>query len=148
MKNISKMLFTLLIGFAGAIIFEYFKLPLPWLIGPIVITSIVVKLYSTLPIEEPKVLSSPAKAILGLMIGSAFVPAILNHIGSYIISLCIVIPFVFVIALGGTFYYWKFLGLDRMTAFFSAMPGGILVMVSMKMDYGVQMKLLKSLSVH
>ncbi|MDX1808224.1 MAG: AbrB family transcriptional regulator [Sulfurospirillaceae bacterium] len=136
MKNIAKVLLTLFIALIGAVIFEYFKLPLPWLIGPIVIISIVVKLFPTLPMEEPKIFSSPAKAILGLTIGSAFVPAILNHLGSYMISLCIVVPFILVIAVGGTFYYWKFLGLDRMTAFFSAMPGGILVMVSIGEEMG------------
>lgn len=135
MKNISKALFALFFGFIGAIIFEYFDLPIPWLIGPIVITSIVVKFF-TLPIKEPIMFSPPAKAILGLTIGSAFVPEILNHIGSWLISLSIVIPFVFIIAIGGTFYYWKFLSLDRMTAFFSAIPGGILVMVSIGEEMG------------
>lgn len=134
-KDVLKVIFALFVGFIGAVIFVYFDLPLPWLIGPIIITSIVVKVF-TLPIKDPKMFSSPAKAVLGLTIGSAFVPEILSHLSSYIINLCIVIPFVFLIAIGGTLYYWKFLGLDKITAFFSAMPGGILVMVAIGEEMG------------
>ena len=131
----SQVLLSLFIGLFGSLIFIYLKLPLPWLLGSISAMAIASRL-TFLPTKSPKVLSPPARTILGLMIGSAFTPAILGYIGNFITSLVMIIPFVFIIAVCGVYYYWKILGHDKMTAFFSAMPGGLLEMVAIGESMG------------
>jgi len=126
---------SLLIGFIGAIIFIYLELPLPWLLGSITAMAIASRL-TFIPVKNPKMLSPPARSILGLMIGSAFTPAIIQYIGNYLVSLVLIIPFVIIIAICGVFYYWKILGHDKITSFFSAMPGGLLEMIAIGESMG------------
>lgn len=126
---------SLFIGLIGAIIFIYLKLPLPWLLGSITAMAIASRI-TIIPAENPKVLSPPARSILGLMIGSAFTPAIVQNVGNYIVSLVMILPFVIVIAISGIYYYWKILGHDKITAFFSAMPGGLLEMIAIGESMG------------
>ena len=130
-----QVLLSLFIGLFGSILFIYLKLPLPWLLGSIA-TMAVASRIPFLPIKSPKILSPPARTILGLMIGSAFTPAMLGYIGNFITSLVMIIPFVFMIAVCGVYYYWKILGHDKMTAYFSAMPGGLLEMVAIGESMG------------
>lgn len=123
------MIFAMLIATIGAIIFIYLHLPLPWLLGSIVITSIVIR-FKQIKIKKPNVyLTSPARIIIGVTIGSAFTPAILAELHNYIYSLLFVIPYVIITALLGVVYYYRFLGFDKKTAYFAAMPGGVIEMV-------------------
>lgn len=126
---------SLCIGFFGALIFIYLKLPLPWLLGSISAMAIASRI-NIIPAKNPKALSPAARTVLGLMIGSAFTPSIFEYIHNYLISLVMVIPFVFTIAICGVFYYWKVLGHDKITSFFSAMPGGLLEMVAIGESMG------------
>ena len=97
---------SLFIGLVGAIIFIYLTFPLPWLLGSISAMAIASR-FTIIPAKNPKVLSPPARCILGLMIGSAFTPAIFQNVGNYIVSLVMILPFVIIIALCGIYYYWK-----------------------------------------
>ncbi|MFV0480993.1 MAG: AbrB family transcriptional regulator [Campylobacteraceae bacterium] len=124
-----KMLLLLLIGLLGVFVFKLLHLPLPWLLGPIVISAIVTR-YPKLPIARPAILSIPARLVLGLAIGSTFTPAIFPYISSYLYSLIFIFPFVILIAIFGTWYYIRVAKMDVMTAFFSTMPGGLLEMVT------------------
>jgi hypothetical protein len=129
------VLLSLFIGLLGALIFIYLKLPLPWLLGSISSAAIASRI-TFIPTKNPKMLSPPARAVLGLMIGSAFAPSMIQYIGSFITSLVMIIPFIFTIAICGVYYYWKILGHDKMTAFFSAMPGGLLEMIAIGESMG------------
>lgn len=86
------MLLALLVAFCGSLIFIYLHLPLPWLLGSIFATSILIR-FQKIPIQSPKLFSAPARILIGLAIGSAFTPAILNYIPQYTISLLLVVPF-------------------------------------------------------
>ena len=122
------VMIALFIGYLGAIVFSFLHTPLPWLLGSITAVAIATR-FSFIPLHSPKVFSSPARAILGITIGSAFHPGILHYFGSFLSSILLIIPFVFVISYFGMMYYWKFLKFDKLSAYFSAMPGGLLEMV-------------------
>ena len=132
MNNISpylKMILTLICGIIGSIVFIYINLPLPWLLGSIFITSILIR-FEKFPIIKPNyIFSSPARIIIGVTIGSAFTPAILEQLDIYFYSLLLVIPYTVLTALIGMLYYWKYLNFDKRTAYFSSMPGGVIEMV-------------------
>ena len=132
MKNYSpyfKMILALICGIIGSIIFIYINLPLPWLLGSIFITSLLIR-FEKFPIIKPNyIFSSPARIIIGVTIGSAFTPAILEQLHLYFYSLLLVIPYTIFTALFGMYYYWKYLGFDKKTAYFSSMPGGVIEMV-------------------
>lgn len=130
-----QVILSLVIGLIGAIIFIYLELPLPWLLGSITAMAIASR-FTFIPAKNPKILSPPARSILGLMIGSAFTPSIIQYMGNYIVSLVMILPFVLIIAICGVYYYWKILGHDKLTAFFSAMPGGLLEMIAIGESMG------------
>ena len=134
-KGVFPVFMSLLIGSVGGGIFYMLKTPLPLILGPITAISIASR-FSFIPLKSPKFFSSPARAILGITIGSAFNPAILHYLGSFISSLLLVIPFVIIISFFGMLYYWKFLKFDKTSAYFSAMPGGLLEMVMLAESLG------------
>lgn len=128
MTSFYKMLLATFIGFCGAILFIFLNLPLPWLLGAIFTSSIAMR-FENLPIQSPKIFSTPARIIIGLTIGSAFTPQILEQLHIYFFSILLIIPYTILVALAGTYYYYKFLSFDKKTAFFSSMPGGVIEMV-------------------
>lgn len=127
-KSLFKMSFTLSISCLGSVVFIYLSLPLPWLLGAIFASSILMR-FENLPIKTPKVFSTPARIIIGLTIGSAFTPEILKFLDVYFLSLLLVIPFTILTIVCGMYYYIKILDFDRKTAYLSSMPGGVIEMV-------------------
>lgn len=129
---------TLFIAAIGALIFQYIGTPLPWMLGPIASLIITSRLKS-IRLAPPKILSIPARAVLGTIIGSAFTPQILSYLGGYVFSLAFIIPFVVLITLSGYWYYHKILGFDTPTAYFSSVPGGLLEMVTLAESYNANL---------
>lgn len=132
---VPKLVLTLIIGTMGALIFRVAHLPLPWLLGSIVTTAIASR-FDVLPIYRPKVLTGPARTVLGITIGSAFTPQVAQGIVTFLPSLLMIIPFIVIIGFAGVWYYWKVVKFDTMTAFFSTMPGGLMEMVSIAEEMG------------
>lgn len=123
-----KMILALLIGVLGSILFIYLNLPLPWLLGSIFASSIAMR-FNNLPIKTPKSFSPPARVLIGLTIGSAFTPEILQYLHIYFYSLLLVIPYTIITIICGMFYFYKLQGFDKKTAYLSSMPGGVIEMV-------------------
>ena len=123
-----QMLLAIFIGAVGSVLFIYLHLPLPWLLGAIFTSSIAMG-FQNLPIQSPKIFSTPARVIIGLTIGSAFTPQILEQLHIYFFSILLIIPYTILVAFAGMYYYYKVLNFDKRTAFFSSMPGGVIEMV-------------------
>lgn len=128
MQQLSQMLLALFIGLLGSILFIFLHLPLPWLLGAIFTTSIAMR-FENLPIQSPRVFSAPARILIGLIIGSAFTPQILEFLHIYLFSILLIIPYSIIVTFAGMYYYVRFLRFDRKTAFFSSTPGGVVEMV-------------------
>lgn len=127
-KSLLKMLFTLLISCLGSILFIYLSLPLPWLLGSIFASSFLMR-FENLPIQSPKLFSTPARIMIGLTIGSAFTPEILQFLDIYFLSLLLIIPYTILTIVFGMYYYHRLIGFDKKTAYLSSMPGGVIEMV-------------------
>ena len=124
MQQLSQMLLAIFIGFLGSVLFILLHLPLPWLLGAIFTTSIAIR-FEKLPIQNPKLFSAPARIFIGLIIGSAFTPQILEYLHLYFFSILLIIPYCILVTFAGMYYYVKVLKFDRKTAFFSSTPGGV-----------------------
>ena len=83
LTNLLQMLLAIFIGVMGSILFIFLHLPLPWLLGAIFTSSIAIR-FQNIPISSPKVFSTPARIIIGLTIGSAFTPEILENLNTYL----------------------------------------------------------------
>lgn len=134
-KTIVKQIFSIFIATIGAVCFMYLYLPLPWLLGSIVATFLATR-FKGAPLEKSNSLLIVARVTIGIILGSSFTPELLHQIKEYIFSLLFVIPYVFMTAFVGMWYYVKVLKFDKITAYFSAMPGGLVEMVIIGKEMG------------
>jgi len=129
-----RVLLCLAIAVAGSLVFLYLRLPLPWFLGAL--TFCLVASAAGAPMERPAFLSVPMRAVLGIAVGTAFTPALFAQAGAMFWSLMLLLPFMIGIIVVGTWFFERFAGCDRPTAFFCAVPGGLTDMVSMAADAG------------
>ena len=132
---INAMVFSLL----GVGLFLYLNLPLPWLLGAIFPLLFLSRL-KKLSLQAPKPLIHPARALLGVAIGSSFTPHILSSFDIYMVSLAFMLPFLVCLIGIGYFYYFKVIGYDKKTSMFCALPGGLLEMTIMCESQGAHLK--------
>ena len=118
----------------GAALFVYLKAPLPIFLGAL--TASMIASILGVPIKRPRSLSTPIRIVLGLAIGSAFTPALLDRIDELAISLALVVPFTAAITAAGYVFYRYIAGFDAPTSFFVSVPGGLTDMVFMAKDAG------------
>jgi hypothetical protein len=93
-----------------------------------------------LPVTRPKPLSIPMRATLGVAVGSAYTPALLDRLGGMASSLLLLIPFMVVIIGLGMLFYERVGKFDRPTAFYAAVPGGLTDMTAMAEDSGANVR--------
>ncbi|MCL4765628.1 MAG: AbrB family transcriptional regulator [Hyphomicrobiaceae bacterium] len=122
------------VGGIGALVFLTLELPLPWFLGAL--TFCLAASVLNAPLERPRVMSIPVRAVLGVAIGAAFTPALLAMLGGMAGSLLLVVPFMLVLMFAGMAFFERVARFDRPTAFFCAVPGGLTDMVTMASDAG------------
>ncbi|SNR87524.1 MULTISPECIES: AbrB family transcriptional regulator [unclassified Azospirillum] len=120
---------ALCLGAGGGYLFFRLHVPLAFMMGAMLATTMAALF--RLPVGVPPVLRSWMVVVLGIMLGSAFHPSLLSHIGEWGYSLAGLGLYIIVCASAGLFYLKKAAGYDRVTAYFSAMPGGFNEMVMM-----------------
>ncbi len=126
------------LGALGAYVFYVLKLPLPWFLGAL--TACLVASVARLPIQRPRELSIPMRAVLGVAVGSAYTPALLDRLPGMATSLLLLIPFMVVIIGLGVAFYERVAKFDRPTAFYAAVPGGLTDMTTMAEDSGANVR--------
>ncbi len=129
---------ALIAGACGATIFYILKLPLPWFLGAL--TACLVASVANLPVQRPSPLSIPMRAVLGVAVGSAYTPALLDRLPGMAGSLLLLIPFMLVVIAMGMLFYERVGRFDRPTAFYSAVPGGLTDMTTMAEESGANVR--------
>ncbi|MEM1365120.1 MAG: AbrB family transcriptional regulator [Pseudomonadota bacterium] len=114
---------SFLVAGAGVVVFHFLRLPLPWLLGPIV--ACLVAALAGLPMQGIKPLNDAMRTILGVAVGATFTSAILISMIGMWSTLALIPLMIACIGLIGVPYFKKLWGLDAPTAYYSAMPGGL-----------------------
>jgi len=117
------MILSLGIGLVGGWVFYMITMPLPWMIGAMVFTAAAA--LSGAKLVQPKRLRLAMVAILGVMLGSAFSPDTLDKIGAWPVTLICLLIFSLLSTVVGTLLLIRFGRYGRVTAYFSAAPGGL-----------------------
>jgi membrane AbrB-like protein len=122
------------IGLAGGFLFQRLNLPLPFMLGAMTACTIAALLKA--PVAAPPVIRPPMSAVIGVLLGSGFSPAVVSqlpHWWSAVLGLLL-----FMVACGSTvvFYFRRVGGYDPTTAFFSGMPGGLVEMIELGEERG------------
>ena len=98
-------------------------LPLPWLLGAMIGTTIAA--VSGLPIRGPNRLRPLVLPVIGVMLGSGVTSEILMKMLDFGPALGLLVPFLVASAIV-SFVVYRFIGrFDGVTAYFCAMPGGL-----------------------
>jgi len=124
---IGSIVLALALGGLGGWLGKLVGLPLPWMIGALLATTAAA--IAGLPVAMATPLRTAMTAILGVLLGSRFAPEILGQAGQWLISLSMLVPFIVVSTALGYVYFRRHCGYDRITAYFSATPGGLQEMV-------------------
>ena len=120
---------ALLIGAVSGVLAAAIGLPLPWMLGPMIGTTIAA--LARAPIVAPLGLRTMFLPILGVMLGSSVNASLLAAIGQWTVTLALLIPFGVTAATASYWLYRRIGRYDPVTSFFSAMPGGLNDMVIM-----------------
>lgn len=121
------LILALAVGAVGGFVFSLLGLPLAWMLGAMVATTIAS--LSGVRVAVPNRVRTLFVAVLGIMLGSAFSPEIIDQAVRWAGSLALQAGYV---ALATTLSYTIYLRIgryDRVTAYFSSTPGGITEMV-------------------
>jgi membrane AbrB-like protein len=118
-----KFILVLLISIPSAIIADYFNIPLAWMLGPMIITSIGA--LAGLKVKMPKLALSSILIILGLHIGNYIDQNLFNQMINWIWTSVIMLVYIIVCILIVSKYLQKYSGYGQKASIFSAAPGAL-----------------------
>ena len=118
---------TLVVGTAGGALFAWLNLPLAWMLGAMVATTVAslggAKLYVPGPARSIMI------AVIGVLLGASFTPEVLDRVREWPLTIgCLVLHLGVLVAVL-FLYFHRIVGFDVPTAYFSAAPGGLSEMV-------------------
>ena len=124
-KQILTKEFTLVIivSVPGAIVADYFAVPLAWFLGPMLVTSIVSLL--GIKLKMPKLILSTVLILLGLYIGNYVDKNLFSQMHQWAWTSLIMLAYIVVSVLLVSKYLQKFSGYGKKTSIFSAAPGAL-----------------------
>ncbi|ARO15784.1 regulator of aidB expression [Ketogulonicigenium robustum] len=99
------------------------RMPLPWMMGPMF--ALAVLSLAGAPVAGPGKIRPFVVPIIGVMMGSRVNSDMFSQLGDWVLAMVGLVPVLGVSALAGYVIYRKVLRMDPVTAFFSAMPGGL-----------------------
>ncbi len=128
------MALALALGAGGGWAASLANLPLPWMIGAMLATTLGAA--GRLPLAMSMKVRSVMVAVLGVMLGSGFTPEILSQMAQWSLSLAGLA--LYAVTAGGTawLYFHRVCGYDRVTSYFAAMPGGLSEMIVVGTEMG------------
>ena len=142
---------TLLLAWAAAVLCVELRTPLPWMIGPLLVTAIISMLGAATESWTP--LRNIGQWVIGCALGLYFTPQVVGLVAS--LWWAIVLGIVWALALGLLFGGWLYrvhhgpgpfhvAGLSRITTYFSAPIGAASEMTLMGERHGAQTDLVAS----
>lgn len=127
------MLTALGLGVLGGLLFAMLRLPLPWMLGPLLANLVAQGV--GVRVFIPQGFRSASHVVLGLVLGATFSPEVLTRIQEWPFSLAGLGVFTILATAGSTWFY-RNRGLDPVTALFAATPGVMAGMIVMGAEAG------------
>lgn len=119
---------TLLIGASGGALFYLFGVPAAWLSGAMVFVAVAALV--RVPVDLPDRLRNGFFVVLGLSMGSAVRPDVVERIIHWPISMALLAVAVFLITAGTYVYLARLIRWDRESAYFGSIPGALSVVMA------------------
>lgn len=132
-QNLIRTAATLLLAAIGGALFFFVGTPLPWLLGAMAATAPAA--LAGAPVHLPVKLRTALVAVLGILLGSGFAPG-MGGPTSWLVSLVTIGLFALVLTAIGYVMLRRLVGLDPVTAYFGAAPGGLSEMILLSGQHG------------
>ena len=125
LKQVSskEFLLVILISIPSAIVADFLHIPLAWMLGPMIATSIAA--LSGLKIIMPRIILSFILIFLGLYIGNYIDQNLINQIGQWFWTSLVMLGYIIISVIFVSKYLEKFSGYNKKTSIFSAAPGAL-----------------------
>ena len=114
---------VIIVSVPGALVADYFNVPLAWFLGPMLITSIVT--LGGIRTKMPRLVLSTVLIFLGLYIGNYIDQELFAQMHQWIWTSLIMLAYIIVSVLLVSKYLQKFSGYGKKTSIFSAAPGAL-----------------------
>src|SRR5271165_5430780 len=128
------MLMTLAAGVAGGFTARYIHLPLPWLLGSLVSTMALS--VSGAPVRLIPWGRPAGTVVVGASTGLQFTATVVTKLLTLLPLIIVAAFFSTLIGAIGGLLYMRLTGIDRTTAFFATVPGGVIETTNLAPMYG------------
>lgn len=140
-NTLTSLVVRLAIGLVGGVLAWLIGMPMPFMIGALLITAGLIvsrpQAVDAAP-KFPRIVRQSFTAIIGVMIGQSFSPDLFGHLDSLWLSMLMIVPFVLV-AHGIGYAVYRYLGnYDRNTAIFASVPGGLIEAITFAEQTGAR----------
>ncbi len=117
------LVLAIVIGTVGGFVFDWLKMPLAWMLGACVFSTIAA--FSGLRIGMNARLRQGMVIIMGVLLGSGFSPDLVHQLAKWAVSLGVLTGMTMTGATLSYFWFRRFTMWDKVTCYFAAMPGGL-----------------------
>lgn len=131
---LARVALALAIGVAGAAMFVWARMPLPWIIGPMAANTVAAML--RLPVAGPMRIRPYVVMVIGVMLGAGFTPALIGELPRWGLSVAGLALYLAAAGALAVPFYRRIGGYDLVTAYFAAMPGGLNEMMLIGREMG------------
>lgn len=125
---------TIGIGAAGGLAFFLLNLPLPWVLGSVTASALITQISHFRP-ALPASWRSYAMVAIGTMLGTGFTPDVIARAGTWVLSLLAMALLSLGFGLIAYIVFRRWGDMNRETALFAAMPGGLSVVTMLAEQY-------------
>jgi len=125
---------ALAVGLIGALSADWITLPLPWMLGSMIACTIAS--LTNIRVGMPMKIRNPMVIVLGVLLGSGFSPEMIDHFSDWLVSLVLIVGYIFAVGLVIYPFFRRLAGYDPVTAYFCSMPGGLNEMVIIGKEMG------------
>jgi len=125
---------ALIPGAIGGVVFAYLTAPIPWMLGAMCVTAAMA--FAGVRFEVPREFRMAGMFVVGLLLGSAFTPDILNRIDAWLGAVILNSAYLVFVVTIGTLFFRKVAKYDRASAYFASAPGGLMEMPILAEAFG------------
>ena len=121
--GLKPLMLAIAIGTVGGFVFNWLKMPLAWMLGSCVFSTIAA--FAGLRVGMRVELRQGMVIILGVLLGAGFTPDLIHRLGQWSVSLCVLTGMTMTGATLSYLWFRRFTDWDKPTCYFAAMPGGL-----------------------
>ncbi|MGO2133554.1 MAG: AbrB family transcriptional regulator [Halomonas sp.] len=129
---------TLILGGIGGFIAYVIDLPLPWLLGALIITTLTS--LANVQLGSPGRLRQGVLIIIGVMLGSAFTPELTGDLRAWIVSATIMLLATAVMMIVAVLFSYRIAGHSLNTSLYAGAPGGLSALLMMAQESGADLR--------